>query len=118
MGDYSFSVVRGDNVKQPFKLTLDNSRSLAGDESWALTARVDPTTAVLISLTTANGGITVGTVGGSANQPTAVFKDATFTAITRQAGDLELKYDLQMTKDGNIETMVIDELTVQMDMTV
>ena len=117
MGDYAFSVVRGDNVSQPFKITLDNSRTLDGDETWALTARTNPTTPVLIELTTANGGITVGTVDGSANQPTAVFNDARFSSITRGDDDLPLKYDLQMTKDGNIETMLIDVLTVQMDLT-
>ena len=112
-----FTIVRGDDVQQPFTITLDQSRSLDGTETWTLTIRKEKAGTALVTLQSpAASGISVGV---STFQPTAVFSPTTLTVALFPATevDREYWYDLEMTKDGNVETVAIGKITVISDIT-
>lgn len=125
--ELDFSVMRGEPFKKGIVVTLDQSRTLDGSEDWEFTARVDATTSPVIELSKSAGTIEVTTVEGQANMPQLFFKESSFSGVTIAADDLVLNYDLQMTKDGNKETVIPrretdgtytkGKLTVVMDMT-
>ena len=115
LGDKQFEIVRGDDYKQPFTVTLDQSRTLNGSESWKFSVRrtkndSDP---VLIALSSpAANGIEI----DGSFQPTVVFTPADF-ALIKKGSDLDYVYDLEMTKAGKFETYSVDILTIIGDVT-
>ena len=115
--DQDFTVVRGDDVQQPFTVTLDQSRTLDGSETWNFTIRKEKAGTSLATLTS-----TISTqisVGASTFQPTVIFGPSTLPVASFQPKevDAEYWYDLQMTKDGLIETVAIGKITVISDIT-
>lgn len=121
----NLSVMRGDTFSLPLVISLDQSRTLDGTEDWAFTARLTPTGPALLDMTKANGGIAIETVEGSDFQPVLKFDASRFLQIPIQdESPLVLKYDVQMTKDGNPETPIprrnadgsIDEATISVYM--
>lgn len=111
MGTKAFTIIRGDDFQQPFTVTLDQSRTLDGSETWKFTVRLNKTSAVLLTLTSSGGGITTDAV---TFQPTVVFTPADFSGFTTYS-DQTYVYDLEMTKDGKFETYAIDDLTITGD---
>lgn len=118
MGSASFTIVRGDDYKQPFTITLDQSRSLDGTESWTTTLRESKTSSALLVLSSPSSGIEVEASGHATRpfQPTLVFTPADYANLTPDR-DQDYHYDLQMTKDGKFETPVVDIMTVRGDLT-
>ncbi len=120
MGAKAFTVNRGDDFEQPFTITLDQSRSLDGTESWAFSVRDGKTgTTVLMALTSpVTSGIRIEASGHGTRpfQPTLIFTPAAFNLITA-GDDATYDYDLEMTKDGKFETYAIDTLTIVGDVT-
>ena len=110
MADKEFTVVRGDNFKQPFTVSLDQSRTLDGTESWRFSVRKTKSGPVLLSLASpiTNGIEILGTF-----QPQVVFLPSTLGTTEFPPGEDEsYVYDLEMTKGGQVETYAIDVLTV------
>ena len=112
MGTKAFSVVRGDHFIQPFAPTLDQSRTLNGEETWRATVRLDPTSSPVMTFSTEDGTIDT---DGSFN-PRLVFTPERFANVPVAARDVDYYYDLEMQKDGKFETYAIDNLTIRMDM--
>ena len=112
--DQDFTVVRGDDIQQPFTVTLDQSRVLDGTESWIFQIRRHKTDASkLVELTSP----TEVTIDGSTFQPTVVFLASTLTIALFPASDVDVKYwyDLQMTKSAKVETVAEGRLTIITD---
>ena len=112
----NFEVVRGDDLRQPFTVSLDASRVLDGTETWRLTIRRHYNTSQLAQLVSPaiNGiEITAGTF-----QPVAIFTPARLpVAVFNAYGNKSTKYyyDLEMTKDGLVETVADGQVTVWPD---
>lgn len=106
VGTKAFSITRGDDYQQPFTVTLDQSRTLNGSESWTFTVRETKSGPALLTLTSPTGI----TVDGSF-QPTVVFTPSDFSGFSTFEDTVYL-FDLEMTKDGKYETLVVDELTI------
>lgn len=109
-----FTVVRGDDVQQPFSVSLDQSRTLDGTESWKLQIRRRKTATSSLVALTSPAQITI---DGSTNQPTAVFQDTTLTVALFPPSDADVKYwyDLEMVKDSLVETVSEGRITVISD---
>ena len=120
MGAKAFTITRGDDFEQPFTITLDQSRSLTGTETWAFSVRDGKTGAsVLIAKTSpVTSGIRIEASGHAtrAFSPTVIFTPACFANIPK-GGDKDYVYDLEMTKDGKFETYANDTLTIVGDVT-
>lgn len=111
MGAKAFTVVRGDDYKQPFTITLDQARQLDGAETWKLTIRDGKGSSTALLVLTSPTGIEV---DGTTFEPTAVFRPNDFSTFT-VGEDADYDYDLEMTKTGKIETLAIDTITVRGD---
>jgi len=112
--DQDFTVVRGDDVLQPFTVTLDQSRVLDGTETWrfqirtlksdgtALVSLVSPTQILITAVT---------------YQPVVVFLPSTLTLalFPPNRRDRGFSYDLEMTKDSKVETVSEGIVTVITD---
>lgn len=113
MGDKAFSVVRGDHFKQPFTVTLDQSRTLDGTEDWRCSIRKDPTQDPVMTFAKSDGSIEI----DGSNNPILVFTPAKFANVPIETKDAVYLYDLEMNKGGKFETYAIDEVTIRMDLT-
>jgi hypothetical protein len=112
--DQDFTVVRGDDIQQPFTVTLDQGRALDGTESWRFQMRALKSDAsTLVSLT---NPVQI-TINGSTYQPTVVFTSTTLSIANFPASDKDRKYwyDLEMLKDSKTETVAEGRVTVITD---
>jgi len=114
-----FTVVRGDDVRQPFAVTLDEGRTLDGTESWRFVVRRYKTDSdALVSLTNPEAsGIAIETVNTIVNCPVVVFTPSTLPISSFPATKRPrvYQYGLEMTKDGKVETIALGEMTVNTD---
>ena len=105
---------RGDDIAQPFLVTLDAGRVLDGTESWRFTVRElrsDPT--ALIDITEADH---IEVEAGS-QQPTVNFSEAITPVSTFPPSDRDLVYvwDLEMIKGGKKSTTNEGKLILKSD---
>ncbi len=109
----NFEIVRGTDVSQPWTVTLDQSRSLDGNETWSWTCRKNKGdgAGVLLTLTSAGGTITI---DGGTKQPTLVFADsATTEALFPSTNTPEgYQHQLVMTKSSLVEAVAEGVMTV------
>ena len=96
--------VRGKDLVVPVTVTLDQSRTLAGTETWKWVLKLNVTTAVLLTLTDAGGGIT----NASPFQPALIFTPADFPIGTfpDKIQKQTFLHALEMTKDGKKEAVM------------
>lgn len=109
----TFSVVRLDDFRQPFTVTLDQSRSLTGEESWRGSVRRSADSSLLMTFDSADGSGSI-VVDGGTFQPSFVFTPDGY-ALVAASEDEEYLYDLEMSHDGNsrVETYSIDEVSIR-----
>lgn len=105
--------VRGDDLKIPVTVSLDQSRTLDGTETWKWVLRERVTTPVLLTKTSPAGI----TIDGTTFQPTIVLAAADFlvSAFPDSVADQKYVHELEMTKGGNIETVTRGTLTIITD---
>lgn len=112
--DQDFTIVRGDDIAQPFTITLQTG-SLDGSESWRFSVRRNKTDTVpLIDLTDTTGGITKDV---TTFQPTVVLtpSDTPVASFPISNDDVPYYYGLEMTKDGAITTVAVGKMRVISD---
>ncbi len=110
--DQDITHVRGDDLKIPFTITLDQSRTLNDAESWEWQLRLNVETDALITLTKGSGIATV------ANQPEVTLLAADFpVGATFPISSVDRVYfhELQMTKSGLVETVARGAFTLKSD---
>ena len=112
--DQNITYIRGDSLEIPVTVSLDESRTLDGTESWKWQIKRDVESRVLVSKTSPSSGITV---DGSTNQPTVVIDPADFPILEFPSSVTDQVYihELQMTKSGKVETILRGRFTVQSD---
>jgi hypothetical protein len=112
--DQDVTHVRGDDLQIPVTVTLDESRTLDGTETWKWGLKRDVDTPSLISKTSPSSGITV---DGSTYQPTIVLSGSDFPASTFEASVTDQKFihELQMVKSSKTETVLRGSFTVRSD---
>jgi hypothetical protein len=109
----AWSVVRGDHYLQPFTVSLDQSRTLDGQERWFARFRTSPGATPSIEWSSAGGSIKVDPV---THYPSLVFTPDTVAAIV--AGeDQAFVWDVRMSKDGKFESMGYAGSTIIGDLT-
>jgi len=114
--DQDITYIRGDDISIPCTVTLDESRTLAGTETWKWELKRDVTSPALISKTSPSSGITV---DGSTYQPTVVIDNGDFTtlAFPSSVTDQIYAHELQMTlASGKVETVLRGRFTVRSDL--
>ena len=111
--EQNFTHVRGDNLALAFTVTLDNSRTLDGSETWTWALALAPTETALITKTNSSGI----SVDGSTNQPTVSLAPADFPTSTfpKRNSDQRFIHELQMVKNSNVETVARGTLTLISD---
>ena len=109
-----FEIIRGDDVQQPFTVTLDQSRVLDGTETWRLFMRSLRTDSVTVLELVSPNQITI---DATTYQPTAVFTptDTPTSAFPVSKKNRKYDYDLEMTKDTLVETTNYGKVTVRGD---
>ena len=115
--DQDFAVLTGEDVIQPFTVTLDAKRNLDGSETWRCQIRDKPSDAAfLVELTSAGGEIEV---DGTTFYPRLVFTPALLSTSNFVPTDKprDLPYDLEMTKDTKVETVAKGKVEVTTDIT-
>ena len=113
--DQDVTYVRGDDLSIPCTVSLDESRALAGTETWRWELKRDVTAPTLISKTSQSGGITVDV---STYQPTIVIENGDFSLLQfpSNATDQLYTHELQMTlASGKVETVLRGSFTVRSD---
>lgn len=111
----NFEIQRGTDVKQPFTVTLDQGRTLDGNETWEWQCKKNKTdTSALITKTSGAGTITV---DGSTFQPTAVFVPADTPRNNFPASEEPTQYwhGLEMIKDTKLEAQLEGKMGVNTD---
>ena len=111
--DQSVTHIRGDDLKIPVTVTLDQSRTLDGAESWTWTLRRTVQTVALATKTSPSGV----TIDGSTSQPTIVLVPADFPISTfpESITDQTYIHELQMVKDTKTETVMRGIFTLTSD---
>ena len=113
--DQDITYIRGDDLSIPCTVTLDDSRTLDGDETWAWQLKRDVESPTLLSKTD-SAGITV---DGSTNQPTIVIANSDFTTLQfpPSVTDQIYLHELQMTKSANhsMPVLAVHGLRVSVD---
>ena len=115
--DQGVTHVRGDDLQIPVTVTLDESRTLDGTETWKWELKREIGAPVSISKTSPSTGITV---DGSSYQPTIVLTGADFptssfpTSISNQV----YIHELQMTKSSKVETILRGQFILKSDVVI
>ena len=111
--------IRGDDLQIPATVTLDESRTLDGTETWKWELKRGVDTPSLISKTSTISGIANGqiTIDGSTSQPTIVLTGSDFPTSTFDSSvtDQRFIHELQMVKDSKTETVLRGVFTVRSD---
>lgn len=109
----SITHVRGDNLDVPVTVTLDQSRTLAGDETWKWVLRKDVRADALVTKISTDA--TEIEVDASTKQPTIKLEPSDFTSFRSSTTDQVFVHELQMTKDAKVETVMRGSFTLQTD---
>jgi len=106
--------IRGDDLQMPVTVTLDESRTLDGTETWKWVLRRGVDTPSLVSKSSPSSGITV---DEATNQPTIVLAASDFPTSVFQAAVTDQIYlhEMQMVKSGKTETILRGSFTVRSD---
>ncbi len=114
--DQDIAHVRGDDLQVPVTVTLDQSRTLDGSESWLWAMRINETKPVLLTKTDP----TAITIDGGTFQPTILLTPADFptTTFPPSATPIAYVHELSMTKSGKVETILRGALTLTSDIAV
>ena len=106
--------IRGDDLQMPVTVTLDESRTVGGSETWKWELKRGVDTPSLISKTSPSSGITI---DGSTSQPTIVLTGSDFPTSTFDSSvtDQRFIHELQMVKDSKTETVLRGVFTVRSD---
>jgi hypothetical protein len=110
--------IRGDDLQIPVTVTLDEARTLDGDETWNWVLKREIGSPVSLSKGTTPGtGITV---DGSSFQPTIVLTDTDFPTSSFPSSIVNQVYihELQMTKSAKIETILRGKFTLKSDVVI
>jgi hypothetical protein len=111
--DQDVTHIRGDDLQIPVTVSLDESRTLAGDEDWKWELKRDVDAPSLISKTSA---VQI-TIDGTTKQPTILLDADDFPVLTfpPAATDQVFIHELQMTKDSKVETIMRGTFTLRSD---
>ena len=107
----TITYIRGDDLSIPVTVTLDNSRTLDGTETWSWTVKKDVRGSALLSKTSASSSEI--SVDGSTYQPTILVAPSDFSAYRSSATDQSYVHELQMVKDTKTERPVQQTLTLR-----
>lgn len=102
--------VRGNDMRIPCLISLDQERVLAGDESWKWVLKKNQTTAELLAKSE-GGGIEIDPTN---HQPTILLTTGDFLVgnYPDSLEPLQHIHELQMTKDTKVETVLRGQFTV------
>lgn len=106
--------IRGDDLQMPVTVTLDESRTLDGTETWKWELKRGVDTPSLISKTSPSSGITV---DDATYQPTVVLAGSDFPTSTfdSKVTNQLFIHELQMVKSSKTETVLRGSFTVRSD---
>jgi len=109
--------VRGDDVIINVTVSLDESRTLDGSETWKWNLKRGVDSHSSLAKTSAGGTITV---DGTTKQPTIVIAASDFPTNTFPASVVDQLYthELQMTKSSKVETVTRGRFTLQSDIVI
>ena len=113
--DQDLTHIRGDDLEIPVTVTLDQSRTLDGTETWKWVMKTNVESHALISKTSPSSGITV---DGTSKQPTVVIDAADFpvASFPDSTTDQPFLHELQMTKSTKVETVMRGTFTLRTDL--
>ena len=111
--DQNLTHIRGDDLSIPVTVTLDQSRSLDGNETWKWVLKANAESHALVTKTSPTGI----TLDGSTHQPTIVLTPADFSSsqFPDSINDQVMLHELEMTKSCKVETILRGTFTLRTD---
>ena len=109
--DQNITHIRGDDLLIPITVTLDQSRTLDGTETWRWVLKTNAEGHALVTKTSGSG------ISTDSNQPIVTLTPSDFPVGSFPQSTVDKRYvhELQMTKSGKVETITRGTFTLVSD---